>query len=305
MPKFSIIIPTYNRKKLLKERALKSLSNQTFKDFEVIVINDGGEDVSDVIEEYKNKGLNIKYISYRENRKTSYARNRGIEMAQSEWIAFLDDDDEYLPDTLEIYNKHIKKNLNYLIFAPLKRLNKKDIRILKFKNEIDENTIIKLIIKWYLTPGNYLIKKKKILEIGGFDEKIIIGEDIEFGLRLLFNSNFREEGKFVKNYTYVHYLNLFSQREENIKIGFVDSLYIIEKHKKELEMRNLLAYLYYRVGVFSLLLGKKREALTYFIKSFHKLPLHSSFRLFFLLLPTNIIRKINTYFDYFKILFLK
>ena len=121
MPRFSIIIPTYNRKELLKERALKSLLNQTYKDFEVIVINDGGEDVSDVIEEYKDKGLDIKYISYKGNKGPSYARNREVEIAQGEWISFLDDDNEYFPTALETFDHYTTENFKYIITLVIKK----------------------------------------------------------------------------------------------------------------------------------------------------------------------------------------
>jgi glycosyltransferase involved in cell wall biosynthesis len=310
MPKFSIIIPTYNRKDLLKERALKSLLNQTYKDFEVIVINDGGEDVSDVIEEYKEKGLDINYISYKENKGHSYARNRGIEIAQGEWIGFLDDDDEYLNDTLEIFNRSLFNKENKIKSAmvqAIKKINNKILILPPYKNlKIDKKSILQWIVKWWITPGNWVVKKDFLIKLKGFDEKIYIGEDLELGLRILFNINFEEEFIFIPTPLYIHYLkNVFDPNLNRIEKGINDYHYIIEKHKEKLKENNLLNYFYYRLGTFYQGAGNKKEAIKSFLLSFPNLPIHSLLRILLTLLPVSLFLKFEELLLKLKIKFLR
>ena len=100
-PTVSVIIPTYNRAKLLP-RAIKSVLNQTFKDFEVIIVDDGSTDnTEEVINEFQKHNKRIKYIRHEKNKGAAAARNTGIKIAQGEYIAFQDSDDEWLPNKLE------------------------------------------------------------------------------------------------------------------------------------------------------------------------------------------------------------
>jgi glycosyltransferase involved in cell wall biosynthesis len=310
MSKFSIIIPTYNRKDLLKERALKSLLNQTYKDFEVIVINDGGDDVSDVIEEYKDKGLDIKYISYKENKGPSYARNRGIEIAQGEWIGFLDDDDEYLNNTLEIFNSALfnKENkIKSVTGQSIKKINNKILILPPYKNlKIDKKSILQWIVKWWITPGNWVVKKDFLNKLEGFDEKIYIGEDIELGLRILFNINFEEEFIFIPKPVYIHYIGgPIKNNIDKFKKGTIDYSYIIQKHKEKLKENNLLNYFYYRLGTFYQGAGYKKEATKCFLLSFPNLPIHSLLRILLTFLPVSLFLKFEDLLLKLKIKFLR
>ena len=99
MPKFSIIIPVYNTEKYL-DKCLSSVFNQTFSDYEVIVVNDGSTDSSDeIIKKFEKKYSNLKYI-IKENGGLSSARNRGVSESSGDYILFLDSDDYYENDLL-------------------------------------------------------------------------------------------------------------------------------------------------------------------------------------------------------------
>jgi glycosyltransferase involved in cell wall biosynthesis len=99
MPNISVIIPTYNRKGMLS-LAIQSVLNQTHEDFEIIVVDDASTDgTRGALDKFDDERL--RYVQHRENRGRAIARNTGIELSRGTLIAFVDDDDEYLPDKLK------------------------------------------------------------------------------------------------------------------------------------------------------------------------------------------------------------
>ena len=103
-PKFSIIVPVYNTEKYLK-RCLDSIKSQTFKDYEVIIVNDGSTDnSSDIISKYSYKVIN------QENQGLSMARNNGVKEASGDYLIFLDSDDYIEKDLLEEINNSLSNN---------------------------------------------------------------------------------------------------------------------------------------------------------------------------------------------------
>lgn len=109
MDKISVIVPVYNAEKWLAE-AMESLQSQTYKDFEVIVVNDGSTDNSEtIIRDFCRKDSRFRLIS-QPNAGVSAARNHGIDMANGEWIAFMDADDIMPPDALEVMMSHARKS---------------------------------------------------------------------------------------------------------------------------------------------------------------------------------------------------
>ena len=105
MPKISVIIPTYNRERFVV-KAINSILNQTFKDHEIIVVDDGSTDETrEVLRAYSDK---IKYV-YQANAGVSSARNTGIKKAQGVWVAFLDSDDEWMEEYLSIQMAQAKE----------------------------------------------------------------------------------------------------------------------------------------------------------------------------------------------------
>lgn len=100
----------YNSEKYLAE-AIESILNQTFKDFELIIINDNSTDNSlKIIKEYAKKDKRIIIISIKKNRGSAYARNKGLRIAKGKYIAIMDSDDVSLHQRLEIQYKHLEEN---------------------------------------------------------------------------------------------------------------------------------------------------------------------------------------------------
>jgi glycosyltransferase involved in cell wall biosynthesis len=105
-PVISVIIPLFNKENYIA-RALNSVLSQTFKDFEVIVVDDGSTDEgSEIVRDFVDPRI---YLIQQPNRGVSAARNKGVEVSSAEMIAFLDSDDEWLPDHLETLLKLRKK----------------------------------------------------------------------------------------------------------------------------------------------------------------------------------------------------
>lgn len=123
--KFSIIVPIYNVEKYLRT-CIESILNQSYKKYEIILINDGSSDNSDMIcEEYK-KYNNIKYIN-KKNEGVSVARNIGIENANGEWLVFVDPDDWLEKTYLEEINNNIRDDIDIILFDDFVEFNNKTI----------------------------------------------------------------------------------------------------------------------------------------------------------------------------------
>ena len=124
MPEISVIVPTYNYAHFIGD-CLDSIFAQTYKDFEVIVIDDGStDDTARVLEKYKGE---IRYI-YQENKGLPAARNTGIKAAQGEYLAFLDSDDLWLPEKLGEQVLFLRNEADMgIIFSDASAFNEKGV----------------------------------------------------------------------------------------------------------------------------------------------------------------------------------
>ncbi len=179
-PLFSVIIPTFNRERFIK-RAVESVLNQSFKSFELIVVDDGSTDKTQQIL----KGYPLTLIS-QDNRGVSSARNRGIEIAKGEIIAFLDSDDEWKKDKLLSHYNFFKEHPTYKIhqtdeiwIKDGKFLNKKKIHQQKEGDLFYPSLELCLI-----SPSAVAIKKEVFKEVGTFREDFEVCEDYELWLRI-------------------------------------------------------------------------------------------------------------------------
>lgn len=187
-PAVSVIVPTYNRAHLLG-RAIESVLNQTYKDFELIVVDDGStDDTEKVVGNFKDE--RIRYISLEKNMGAGVARNRGIEASRGKYIAFQDSDDEWLAEKLE-------KQINVLNTASWKigyvytdmwrifrdgRVQYRPSPSITQGQIINENTLDYQVFN--LGIQTTLIKKECFEKVGIFDEKFPRLIDLEFFVRL-------------------------------------------------------------------------------------------------------------------------
>ena len=188
MPKISIIIPVYNVAPWVEE-TLKSVSLQTYTDFECIIIDDMSiDDTYNIVYRFIKNDFRFKLFRNQKNEGVSYTRNYGIQMAQGEYISFLDGDDvwhhRFLEKMLDIIEK---KNvwLSYSRFALF--IDKTNIRKqLIWDNLLRTGNIwwdMLMITEFHLC--SCLVKSDIVRKVKGFDINLRIGEDRDFLLRLM------------------------------------------------------------------------------------------------------------------------
>ena len=184
MPSVSVIIPTFNHGDFILE-TLESVFAQTFHDYEVIVVNDGSPDDTEVILRPYIEAQRIRYLC-QENEGVAAARNAGLALARGKWIAFLDDDDLWPTDKLE-WQLACLESSNAVMVGGLCSLfgDAKDRKTLRFSNDFKTfNTADLFKSNPFGSPGQTLIRKSALDQIGGFDPLIWGADDMDLWIRL-------------------------------------------------------------------------------------------------------------------------
>lgn len=180
--KISVIITTFQRNNLLTE-AINSVLNQEFKDYELIIVDDGSSDTS--IHEYSCINSKIRYI-YSSNCGISTARNIGMQAARSDLIAFLDADDVWLPEKLlvqyDFFQKHPESKICYTDSVWIR--HKKCVN--PPRNYLPRGGWIwnELLSCCFMGASTVMLRRDLCNEIGFFDETLPVCEDYDFWLRI-------------------------------------------------------------------------------------------------------------------------
>jgi glycosyltransferase involved in cell wall biosynthesis len=196
-PEVSVIIPTFNRCELLK-LTLRSVQAQTFKDLEIIIVDDGSKDnTREVIEQLQNIDRRIVYI-YQENRGLPSARNTGIKNSHGKYIAFLDSDDlwklEKIEKQLLIFNQNEEIDVVYTdcIYVDL---NGEIINchVPEDDAHFQHLSLYEKLLYFDAITGSassVMAKKESIIKTGYFDEKLCSSEDIDYWRRMALHCSF-------------------------------------------------------------------------------------------------------------------
>ena len=186
MPKVSVIIPTYNRADYIVE-TVDSVRKQSFKDYEIIIIDDGSTDktrekLSVFIEDKK-----VRYY-YQENRGESAARNYGISAADGEYIAFLDSDDLFLPRKLEKQAAYLDLNpMVGLVHCWYSKFNDEDVDLGRRDTSRYSGWVYPdLLLYWQvlMSPSCVMARSLIFREVGGFDIDQYWGADLDMWRRI-------------------------------------------------------------------------------------------------------------------------
>lgn len=207
LPKVSVIITAYQKAQFLP-RALQSVLDQTFQDFELIVVDDGSTDATrEIVERFVQRDRRIKYI-YQENQGPGSARNTGIQAAQADLVALLDGDDEWFPEKLEhqvqIMTSYpivdlILTNMQYVntidkgrIVNPSSHyhdyvLTSFTLQPLSKNGKVylikDKDFPAKIALKNVFLPTSVMFRKWVWDKVGGFNEELRGPEDLDFWVR--------------------------------------------------------------------------------------------------------------------------
>ncbi|MFA6216035.1 MAG: glycosyltransferase [Candidatus Omnitrophota bacterium] len=191
-PLISVIIPTYNRADLICQ-AIDSVINQSYKNVEIIVSDDGSTDnTQEILNGYKNK---IRYLYY-EHVGCSNARNKAIKESKGEYVAFLDSDDRWYPEKLKKQIDLLSSNPELgmviseveILNANNKKISFSDIKKTVKKEELGVKEVLKMLLEKKSTTCSYMLTKKKILEdVGLFSESLTTAEDVDIMLKVSMN----------------------------------------------------------------------------------------------------------------------
>lgn len=181
-PAISVIIPAYNAERFLRA-TLESLRAQTFRDFETVVVDDGSTDnTSGVVREYPE----VRLIT-QTNGGVAAARNRGVRESRSEWVAFLDADDLWMPQKLRLQMAGVQNGEAGAIFCELQTVNAAGLEIREAEHRTSLEMEPLLLHDASIPQGtsSTLLVRRSVLEsIGGYDESLATMADWDLLIRL-------------------------------------------------------------------------------------------------------------------------
>lgn len=185
MKKIACVLITYRREIEIVERALLSIVNQTYKCVDVVLVNDYPEDIEHSYELQRLADrYDVKYVTYEHNSGACVARNVGANYTEGDYIAFLDDDDEWVLDKLEVQVKCAELNNADLVYGPF--YLKKDGKSKMTKNNLVNGFVLDKVLAYNFIGGTSvpLIKKSKFDELNGFDEDLQSSQDYDLWIRI-------------------------------------------------------------------------------------------------------------------------
>jgi len=269
-PTVSIIIPTYNRRQSIG-RSIESVLNQTYRDFELIIVDDGSTDnTKELVADFNDE--RIRYVRHEENKGEAAARNTGIKAARCDYIAYQDSDDEWLPEKLArqiellenaspevgvIYTGFWKAENHKRTYVPFSWVSQKNGDIHK-----------ELLKGNFIGSPVVLIKKECFNKVGLFDEKLRNLVDWEMWLRVSKYYHFKciDEPLVIAHY---HSDNVSSNHH-----AFIETLEsVLEKYSDEFTSdKKLMAKCYIDIGNLLVVHKETQNGRNYLIKAIKLYP---------------------------------
>lgn len=274
---FSIIIPTYNRADFIG-KTIQSLLDQTYTDFEVIVVDDGSTDnTEEIVTAIKDDRI----VYYKkENAERGAARNFGVNKAKGDYISFLDSDDLLYPDYLKEANSFIKNNKSIKIFHQLFEIKNTDGKVIQTADYTNIDVFNNLV-----TKGNFMACQGMFLQTDFAQANLFIedrnlagSEDYELWLRIATTTEIKINPVITssliahqdRSVLYINVDQLIQRKELMLHYLFLDE----SINKKLLKYKEILksgAYSYIALHI-AMTKKSKKSALKYLIKSFTASP---------------------------------
>lgn len=257
MPCVSVIMPTCERPHLIN-RAVESVLSQTFKDLELIIIDDASKDETRE-QVLKNSDPRIHYIRHESRKGGAAARNTGIRIAKGNYLAFLDDDDEWFPNKLQLQidlleNSSSKVGLVYSGYLMVDQITGKQIGS---HTPIHKGDLLGdlLLYNWVGSTSSVLLRKECLNRVGFFDEKLPIFQDYDLWIRLAKEFHF----SYIKDPLLVYYVH--GERISTRPEGFRRGLEILQSKlgNSHPNLKENYRYRYLRLGILYCLNGEHKK----------------------------------------------
>lgn len=296
-PTVSVIVPTYNRANLIA-RAIKSVLNQTYQNFEIIVVDDKSTDgTKEVVKNFKDK--RIKYICLKKNSGTSSKpRNVAIEKSQGKYIAFLDSDDEWLPEKLEkqiavfqtktphtgvIYTGYFVRDWKGKVIGTATP---------KYRGIVDE----KILISNFIGASTVMVKRECLAKVGGFDTNLPCCQDWDMWIKLSKHFEF----DFIPENLVEYHMHNDGRTSANFQAVIKGYETVLKKFSEDIEKqkRKVKANCYFNLGNYYCHLGNMHEARHNTIKAILIQPWNIKY--FIYLFASFFSSKMYSYFILFK-----
>lgn len=236
MDLISVVITTHNRPIKILKRALDSVLKQSYQNIEVFIVNDSplNIELSNNIEKWLDvyQDDRIRYIIHEKNMGACQARNTGAERANGEYIAFLDDDDEWLPNKLETQIKYMSNKKVGLVYCSSFIIKENGVKELHLAKNISCNFQKKILRNNFVGSTSFpLLRLKAFKECGMFDTKLESCQDYDMWIRILQ----KYEAKFVEEPLCNYYLSNDSIFKKSSSKYMNGDLYILEKYRNDFE----------------------------------------------------------------------
>lgn len=265
-PTVSVVIPTYCRAHLIGQ-AIKTIFNQTYQDYEIIVVDDASIDnTEEVVRSLKDE--RIRYIRHDKNKGAPAARNTGIKAAMGEYIAFQDSDDEWVPEKLEKQMKvfeNVPPKVGVVYSGFLRIVNGKKEYIPYSWVIKKEGDIHKELLKGsFITTPGIVVRKECFEKAGMFDERLPRLQDWELVIRLskYYDFKFIDESLLISPFTSDSLSASEKARIKALKL-------ILSKHLNNfMQDKKSLSKYYFGIGVYLCLNNEITEGESYIAKAF-------------------------------------
>lgn len=297
-PLVSVVMPTYNRACLLGH-AIQGVLDQTFKDYELIIVDDASVDnTMDIVARFNDD--RIMYFRHEKKSGGSSARNTGIKAARGEYIAFIDDDDEWMPDKIEKQVEKFGKSSGKtgLVYCGYQYIYQGKA-ISDVIPEVRGKAFNESLIRCFVGAPTPLVRKDCFNISGYFDESLPSCQDWDMWIRIAKYYEFEFDPKILAKVN-VH----GDQISTSLKNKILARKVILEKYKPDLEERRSILSLHLRrLGSLCCLDGKRGEGFNYIMKSIQAAPwnLNSYLHLILLLMSKKIYNKSLLKYGVFKV----
>ncbi|MCR5787356.1 MAG: glycosyltransferase family 2 protein [Acholeplasmatales bacterium] len=268
----TILVPLYNNHKYIK-KCIKSILKQTYKNFELIIVDDGSTDDSyDIVNEFAKKDSRIRLFKKRNEKSVSKTRNFLLHKIHGKYFVFIDSDDHVSETYLEVLHKAIKLNnadISICGYTVQNMYLENSRRLKKFSSSNSEETIAKIVFNQNISCNlwNKMFKTSIIKDLK-FDPNLNYGEDFIFLINLL-QHNYKVNYVSNKLYRYrINFKGLSKGYLTDNKIYFLDLLKKISNDEAySEETRKIIKSWIYVTSLFFIFLGNKQPQYTDYVNS--------------------------------------